>query len=284
MRRARWTLPLAAPLLALPLAIGGACAGLAPALGATAQATAANRATATGQVTVAGQASAAAAATPPAHYAAPYLQITSGRRRRPGRRPECQRRQVLHARLPDPAVRLHPRMGRQRRRGRGLHLASELAHSRRRHRDHLLRRGDPAANSPRPAPRYRRERGLRQRGEHLRRRPARLRHRGQARSATPPRTPAATRPWPRCRRPTRRSRSTSPSPGDPTGLPSARTRRAAERPDLRRQGQRGQHHDDGLRQRPEPAVRRRVRGPGDRVPAGQPLRRQSPARRTPGWG
>ena len=60
MRRARWTLPLAAPLLALPLAIGGACAGLAPALGATAQA------------------SAAAAATPPAHYAAPYLQITSG--------------------------------------------------------------------------------------------------------------------------------------------------------------------------------------------------------------
>ena len=60
MRRARWTLPLAAPLLALPLAIGGACAGLAPALGATAQA------------------GAAAAATPPAHYAAPYLQITSG--------------------------------------------------------------------------------------------------------------------------------------------------------------------------------------------------------------
>ncbi len=60
MRRARRTLPLAAPLLALPLAIGGACAGLAPALGATAQA------------------SAAAAATPPAHYAAPYLQITSG--------------------------------------------------------------------------------------------------------------------------------------------------------------------------------------------------------------
>src|SRR5882757_4715635 len=51
MRRTRWTLPLAAPLLALPLAIGGVCAGLAPA---------------------------AAAATPPAHYAAPYLQITSG--------------------------------------------------------------------------------------------------------------------------------------------------------------------------------------------------------------
>jgi chitinase len=51
MRRTRWTLPLAAPLLALPLAIGGVCAGLAPA---------------------------AAAATPPAHYSAPYLQITSG--------------------------------------------------------------------------------------------------------------------------------------------------------------------------------------------------------------
>jgi chitinase len=51
MRRTRWTLPLAAPLLALPLAIGGVCAGLAPA---------------------------AAAATPPAHYAAPYLQITGG--------------------------------------------------------------------------------------------------------------------------------------------------------------------------------------------------------------
>ena len=51
MRHARWT--LAAPLLALPLAIGGACAGLAPA-------------------------NAAAAATPPAHYAAPYLQIASG--------------------------------------------------------------------------------------------------------------------------------------------------------------------------------------------------------------
>jgi chitinase len=51
MRRTRWTLPLAAPLLALPLAIGGVVAGLAPA---------------------------AAAATPPAHYAAPYLQITSG--------------------------------------------------------------------------------------------------------------------------------------------------------------------------------------------------------------
>jgi chitinase len=70
MRHARWT--LAAPLLALPLAIGGACAGLAPALGATAQGTAA------GQATVAGQAAAAAAATPPARYAAPYLQIASG--------------------------------------------------------------------------------------------------------------------------------------------------------------------------------------------------------------
>ena len=82
MRHARWT--LAAPLLALPLAIGGACAGLAPALGATAQGTAARQAATAGQVgtasqaTVAGQAAAAAAATPPAHYAAPYLQIASG--------------------------------------------------------------------------------------------------------------------------------------------------------------------------------------------------------------
>jgi chitinase len=78
MRRARWTLPLAAPLLALPLAIGGVCAGLAPALGATAQATTAAQVTTAARATMAGQASAAAAATPPAHYAAPYLQITSG--------------------------------------------------------------------------------------------------------------------------------------------------------------------------------------------------------------
>jgi chitinase len=62
MRRSR----LALPLLAAPLLVLGACAGLAPALAAT------------GQATTAGQASAAAAATPPAHYAAPYLQITSG--------------------------------------------------------------------------------------------------------------------------------------------------------------------------------------------------------------
>ena len=95
MRRARWTLPLAAPSLALPLAIGGVCAGLAPALGATAQASAVGQATTAGHATTAGQASAtgrgtmagqattagqasAAAATPPAHYAAPYLQITGG--------------------------------------------------------------------------------------------------------------------------------------------------------------------------------------------------------------
>ena len=68
MRRSR----LALPLLAVPLLVLGACAGLAPALAATGQGTTA------GQAATAGQASAAAAATPPAHYAAPYLQITSG--------------------------------------------------------------------------------------------------------------------------------------------------------------------------------------------------------------
>ena len=68
MRRSR----LALPLLAAPLLVLGACAGLSPALAATGQGTTA------GQAATAGQASAAAAATPPAHYAAPYLQITSG--------------------------------------------------------------------------------------------------------------------------------------------------------------------------------------------------------------
>jgi len=53
-------------LLAAPLLVLGACAGLAPALAAT------------GQASAHAQASAAAAASFPAHYAAPYLQITSG--------------------------------------------------------------------------------------------------------------------------------------------------------------------------------------------------------------
>jgi chitinase len=56
----------ALPLLAAPLLVLGACAGLAPALAAT------------GQASAHAQASAAAAASFPAHYAAPYLQITSG--------------------------------------------------------------------------------------------------------------------------------------------------------------------------------------------------------------
>jgi chitinase len=62
MRRSRSALPL----LAAPLLVLGACAGLAPALAAT------------GQASAHAQASAAAAASFPAHYAAPYLQITSG--------------------------------------------------------------------------------------------------------------------------------------------------------------------------------------------------------------
>jgi chitinase len=70
MRRSRLALSLlAAPLLAL-----GACAGLAPALAATGQAGAGQQADAPGRATAA----AAAAASLPAHYAAPYLQITSG--------------------------------------------------------------------------------------------------------------------------------------------------------------------------------------------------------------
>jgi chitinase len=70
MRRSRLALSLlAAPLLAL-----GACAGLAPALAATGQAGAGQQAGAPGRATAA----AAAAASLPAHYAAPYLQITSG--------------------------------------------------------------------------------------------------------------------------------------------------------------------------------------------------------------
>jgi chitinase len=70
MRRSRLALSLlAAPLLAL-----GACAGLAPALAATGQAGADQQAGAPGRASAA----AAAAASLPAHYAAPYLQITSG--------------------------------------------------------------------------------------------------------------------------------------------------------------------------------------------------------------
>ncbi|MDX6333606.1 MAG: chitinase [Streptosporangiaceae bacterium] len=70
MRRSRLALSLlAAPLLAL-----GACAGLAPALAATGQAGAGQQAGAPGRASAA----AAAAASLPAHYAAPYLQITSG--------------------------------------------------------------------------------------------------------------------------------------------------------------------------------------------------------------
>ncbi|MCW2906853.1 MAG: Ricin lectin [Actinomycetia bacterium] len=69
MRRSRLALSLlAAPLLAL-----GACAGLAPALAATGQAGADQQAGAPGRASAA----AAAAASLPAHYAAPYLQITS---------------------------------------------------------------------------------------------------------------------------------------------------------------------------------------------------------------
>ena len=62
MRRLRSALPL----LAAPMLVLGACAGLAPALAAT------------GQASAHAQASAVAAASFPAHYAAPYLQITSG--------------------------------------------------------------------------------------------------------------------------------------------------------------------------------------------------------------
>jgi chitinase len=65
---------LALSLLTAPLLALGACAGLAPALAATGQAGAGQQAGAPGRATAA----AAAAASLPAHYAAPYLQITSG--------------------------------------------------------------------------------------------------------------------------------------------------------------------------------------------------------------
>ena len=100
-------------------------------------------------------------------------------RGRYGRRPQRQRRQVLHAGLPDPAVRLHPGMGRQRRRGRGVHLAGELTQSGGRHRHHLVRRGEWRRARPDLHLGAVTDRRLRQRGEHLRGGPAGLRHRGR---------------------------------------------------------------------------------------------------------
>ena len=132
--------------------------------------------------------------------------------------------QVLHPRVPDPEVRLHPRVGGRRRRAR--------ARSPRR----STRSRTPAAtSSSRSAAQTGGElaetctsvssltAAYAERRHHLRHHPARLRHRGRARWTTRPRTPAATRPWPRCRRRTRPCRSTSPSRSTRTGCESNAT-------------------------------------------------------------
>ena len=128
------------------------------------------------------------------------------------------------------------------------------------------------------------DRRLRQRGEHLRREPAGLRHRGRHAGRHGLQQPPRTRPWPPSRRRTRRSRSTTPSRWPRAGCPPRQLERAAERADLGREGQRREHHDHGLRQRPERAGRRRVRRAGDRLASWPACTGSPPARRTPGWG
>ncbi len=160
--------------------------------------------------------------------------------------------------------------GKQQRTGR-LHLTGRHPQGGKRRRHHLLRRSGRRRTGADLHVRPGTHRRLRQRGQHVRDHPARLRHRrrhpGRHRGQHPAQPGPRRPPGPE---PRRRSRL---HPRRRPVRPGVRHAQPAQgRQEQRRQGQSGQHHDHGLRRRRERPQRLPVRGQGHRRTTGHPLR------------
>ena len=223
---------------------------------------------------------AAAGSAFPAHFAAPYLQISSSDAGDMAADMAATGDEVLHAGLPHLAVRLHSRLGGRRlQRGR-LQLADQRPSGGRRQRHHLVRRCGRHRARADLHERLAAHRRLPERGEHHRFYPAGLRHRGRRPVGHRRHVPA--RPGAR--------RAAGAGPGGAGRLhPRRRPERAAHRHRLGvraaagrqgqgREGVRRQHHDDGLRRRVQRPRGRRVRRAG-RPPASCRACTGSPPRR-----